>query len=196
MVTTQKTNVCSICGKLSSKSGYCDDCLRIHRRENNDVNLFSWVLDHNSKPCPLCLKPIEYTCEVELHHLYGETWSKGQRKDNNGTNLKISEIKKWIIIGKIPDNIIVMHKCCHSSLNFADPYEVARHYPNHIDKYVKLTYDPYKQAYEHYVNDPSLREQEKRRVSLMGKFAKENYMINIRAIKKKLGLDFERLFIP
>ena len=43
---------------------------------------------------------------------------------------------------------------------------------------VKLTYDPYKQAYEHYINDTSLREQEKRRVSLW-QSAKENYITNI-----------------
>ena len=53
---------------------------------------------------------------MELHIYMVKLGRKGARKNNNGTNIKISEIKKWIIVGKIPDNIIVMHKCCHSSL--------------------------------------------------------------------------------
>jgi hypothetical protein len=184
---------CSKCREIISKGSYCNDCLRFHRRENNDVNLFSWVLDNNnSKPCPLCLKLIEHTCEVELHHKYGDTWSHHEKR-NASSNIKLKEIRKWQKAGKIPDNIIVMHKQCHASLNFVDPFEVARYYPNHIDKLGKLIYNSFKQAYINYVNDNSLKEWEKRRFSLMGKFARENYTRNILAIKKRFNLNFEIL---
>jgi hypothetical protein len=138
---------------------------------------------------------VEYTSEVELHHLYGTTWSNNSQQ-NNCTNVKLSEIKKWIILGKIPDNVVVMHKQCHSKLNFVDPYEVAHYYLNQLDSKCKLTYNVYEQAYRQYEVNPSLCEWEKRRVSLMGKFAKENYERNIQVLKEKFGLNFKSLIFP
>lgn len=168
---------CAICGTPISHGGYCNKCLKKHRRIHNYLLQLSWVLDQKKGICDFCDKSIEYICDYEIHHKGEKSWSQPDGTQNSSTDRKLKEIKRWMLAGKLPDDVLVLHTTCHRRVHVMDKLEVIRYRPNMVDNF-ELKYDPYKKAFSELEINSLLRDLETKRVSFMTELGRKRYEKN------------------
>lgn len=173
---------CMDCGNESRQSR-CNLCLRKWRRINNYLKQLAWVLDQRGGKCEFCGEKIELVCDFEIHHFGENSWSKFQPNGSKSQeslgsyNHKLKEINQWMVIGKMPDDVLILCHKCHKRLGIIDDLEVLRYYPNSIikskfntlvRKQFELNYNPYERAKEVRKNNSLEKNaEETKRISFM-----------------------------
>jgi len=157
--------------------------LKKHRRVHNYLLQLSWVLDQKGGICDLCDNPIEYICDFEIHHKGEKSWSQSNESEN-ATNKKLKEIKRWMLAGKLPDDILVLHTMCHRRVHVMDELEVIRYCPNMVDNF-ELKYDPYERAFYELETNSFLRDLETKRISFMTELGRKRYEKNQEDLDRK-----------
>lgn len=175
MADQKTTNKCSVCGKPILRSGYCNECLRKHRRSHNYLTQLFWVLDKLGGKCACCGERIEFACDFVIH--------RKERHRNwlgiNANNKKLHNIKKWMEEDKIPEDVTIVCEKCSKRIQVMDNLEVLRYYPHTVVN-SQLSYDPYKRAKNQLRGNWLLRKLERKRMSLMTNIGKERYEKNYR----------------